>query len=76
MTRQIDFDKVPKQALIDALRNSSLGPTNLSRQDKADLVRIAKQGLSSDRAETLAHHIATETAFRLSQKAAKAKKPA
>jgi hypothetical protein len=66
----IDYAKVPKQALVDALRNNSLGPTNLSRQDKSDLVEIAKSAfrqLSADRAAALRNAIEVETAYRNSK---------
>jgi len=59
----IDWRSIPKQALVDALRNTSLGPTNLSRQDKADLVQIAQEGLRSNKAETLRRNLIIETAY-------------
>lgn len=65
----IDWKRVPKQALIDALRNASLGGGNLSAQSKDDLIRRAEQGLRSNRRESLLAHIAEETKFRR-QKAA------
>jgi len=69
MADEIDFRKVPRQALIDALRNSNLGPSNLSAQDKAELVAIARQGLLSNKAEQLRDHIVSETEFRRNQAA-------
>jgi hypothetical protein len=59
---------VPKAALVDALRNSSIGPANLSRQDKADLVDLAQRHLRPDldpaRVAALRDQIEHETAFR------------
>lgn len=40
--KSIIWKDVPKTALVDVLRNWSLGPSNLSRQDKSDLVAIAE----------------------------------
>jgi hypothetical protein len=38
--REVDWARVPKQALVDALRNSQRASlANLSRQDKSDLIR-------------------------------------
>lgn len=68
---QIDWSRVPKQALVDALRNASLGPANLSRQDKADLVRIATDALRGDKAETLRNNLITEIAFQLDKKSSR-----
>lgn len=62
-----DWSKIPKQALVDALRNCMLGPSNVSRQDKCDLVAIAKRALSTlgeDRRKALLDAIKTETAYR------------
>jgi hypothetical protein len=44
----IDWKKVPKAALIDTMRSLNLGPSNLTRQDKADLVEIAKRYMRAD----------------------------
>jgi hypothetical protein len=67
MPHAFDWDRVPKQALIDAMRNSNLGPSSLSRQSKADLVSLAEKAirdLSFPRAEALKDDIARETTFR------------
>ena len=60
----IEWRRIPKQALIDALRNTTLGPSNLSRQDKAELVRIAVTGLRSTKADQLRSNLDREMAFR------------
>jgi hypothetical protein len=59
----IDWKLVPKQALVDALRNTSIGPSNLSRQDKSDLVDLAKVALRSDRASLFQAHLDEEIAY-------------
>ncbi|MBY0364085.1 MAG: hypothetical protein K2X45_19425 [Phreatobacter sp.] len=38
----IDWKKVPRQALIDAMRAINLGPSNLSQQRKADLMKVVE----------------------------------
>ena len=45
--KEIDWKAVPKAALVDTLRNCQQGPSNLSRQDKPDLVRIARAYLAA-----------------------------
>ncbi len=44
----IEWKRVPKAALIDTMRNLNLGPSNLTRQDKADLIEIADRYLRAD----------------------------
>jgi hypothetical protein len=61
---EIRWPKVPKQALIDALRNSSLGTANMSQQDKGDLVAVARAGLHSTRGAQLLAHLDTEITHR------------
>ena len=63
----ISWRNVPRQALIDALRNCGLGSANLSRQDKTTLVRDAQVALRSDRRESFLAHLETEIAFRKSE---------
>lgn len=69
----IDFSKVPKRALVDALRNANLGPSNLSQQSKTHLVSIARQALREwgthdpARAAALREGIETETAHQRSR---------
>ncbi len=70
MTVEINWRKVPKQALVDALRNTSLGPSNLSGQDKPDLVNIAKTALRSEKAETFRAELSREVSFRTGAKPA------
>lgn len=62
----INWKRVPKQALVDALRNASLGPTRLSAQDKPDLVEIALAGLRSNRHDVLLKALETEVVFQVS----------
>lgn len=74
MTGEIDWKSVPRQALVDALRNAMLGPTNLSRQDKPDLIAIAKRALESldePRRRALLDGIARETAYRRTRETAR-----
>lgn len=66
MTDAIDFAQVPKQALIDALRNSGLGTPSMRHQRKADLVSQARRALGTDRGPGLRQNIEVETAFRRS----------
>lgn len=44
----IEWKKVPKAALIDTMRSLNLGPSNLTRQDKSDLVEIADRYMRAD----------------------------
>lgn len=67
----IDWKTVPRQALVDALRNAMIGPGNLSRQDKRDLVAIAERALSTLKEPargSLLAHIQTETTYQNDRK--------
>jgi hypothetical protein len=61
----VDWRAVPKQALIDALRNSQLASiAPLGRQDKADLVRDAERILKHPtHGGRFRELLAAETAF-------------
>lgn len=50
----IDWRRVPRQVLIDALRNcpGNTGLGNLSRQDKADLVAAAQRLIAAGHADS------------------------
>lgn len=64
----MDWRKVPKQALVDALRNSpgNCGLSNLSRQDKADLINAANRLIAAgpDYAASFKANLDREIAFR------------
>jgi hypothetical protein len=68
----IDWRKVPKQALIDALRNSAgnAGLGSLSHQDKPDLIDAACRIMATgpDYAASFKDHLDREIAFRREQK--------
>ena len=62
---------VPRQALIDALRNNNLGCSNLSHQDKDDLVSEALRawnGMNQLYRDALVDSLKTEIDFRRSVK--------
>lgn len=40
--QQINWKRIAKRDLCDVLRDFNLGPSNLTRQDKAELVKIAQ----------------------------------
>jgi hypothetical protein len=68
VTGKIDWRRVPKQALINAIRNSPGNPGlgNLSRQDKADLIKAANRIMRAgeDYAASFKANLDREVAFR------------
>lgn len=63
---EVDFGRYPKQALVVALRNHMLGPSNISRQDKRDLIAIAQRAyetLPYEAASGLISSIEAEVAY-------------
>lgn len=61
--------RAPKRALVDALRNVSVGPSNLSQQDIGYLRQLARETLRSTKADSFAANLAIEVDYRRSRRA-------
>jgi hypothetical protein len=71
----INFRNVPRQALIDAMRNNNVGGGGMSRWSKSDLVLEATRALNRltpDRAQWFRQDIEAAIAEHLSAKESKA----
>lgn len=64
--------RAPKRALVDALRNCSVGPSNLSQQDIGYLRQLARETLRSNKAGSFAENLAIEVEYQRSRRAGRA----